>query len=160
MVRVLILIGPIDQVEQQRRFRGNVPYAMENAWWDDHQRRPQSAEAKLVDSSVGGRVLAPVEKNDLQHPMASEQPVCSELVDVPGRNASGVHDALKNLVDVAVIQHPLTPEDFAQNVAAVLDHVLHLPDAHSFNRVLQGIPIGSDTLPVFLSTKAVRNQHS
>src|ERR1700722_9145730 len=142
MVRVLVPIGPIDKVEQQSRLRRNVPHAMENAWWDDQQRRPNSAEAKLVDSPVGGRALAPIEKDDLQHPMAGEQPVRGEVMDMPGRNASGVHDALKNLVDVAVIQHPIAPKDFAENVAAALDQVLDLPDAHTFDRVLQGIPIG------------------
>jgi len=66
MIRVLVLISPIDQVEQQRRLWRNVSDAMENARWNDQQRRPHRPESKLVDSPVGGRVLAPIEKNDLK----------------------------------------------------------------------------------------------
>jgi len=83
VVRVLVPVGPVDDVQDAARSAADVLDAMPDTRRDDHERRPRDPEAELVDVPSGRRILAAVEEDDLDLAVGDEESVGREPVRVP-----------------------------------------------------------------------------
>ena len=114
MVRRLIVISLVDEVDQDGSLGPESFHAMPDARRDDYYGWPQRATDSLPDFAVGRRASAAIEKRNAYSASDAEEAIQGFGMGVPPRDSARVKRALKDLIDARVSGKPFGAKDFRQ----------------------------------------------
>jgi hypothetical protein len=141
VIGLLILIGAIDEIEQNRARVRNVLHAVPHLRGYDQQRRPDSSEAKLVYPATCRRSFSGVVENDAKAAKRNKEAVGGRGMGVPGRYRSGLENGLEYLFQTRAIQLPVLTINLGE-ITLVRRDVFYFVDRNPFEKELIGrLPI-------------------
>src|ERR1700682_4638512 len=136
LVRVAVLIEPVEEVQKRAISSAEILHAMPDAGRDRDQRRPGTSEEEFADFPERRRTLAAIEKDELDAALHDKNAVELGFVAMPGAHRAGVQAHIEGLRNRRCAGLPVAAIHFGGETVAG-DDVAHLADLYAGGQCAQ-----------------------